>query len=171
MKHVRRIVELTTYSSLTKGVIYLTSASTAAAAESQPHSRQILDRALELLLRAAAPRGENPATALFKLRYVQSLGADGDGNGNGNGSSERETSRDGSRGGDGGGGAASSFSFPPPSPGLSFDDGCLDAVKAAWKLVMGDGVPEDQYMVFPDREGVGDDDGGDAAAGIDDVYD
>lgn len=66
-------------------------------------------------------------------------------------------------GDDGSGSGASLFSFPPPSLGLAFDDGCLDAVKAAWKLVVKDEGLGDEYMVFEDREGVGDD--------ADDVYD
>ncbi|RYP02881.1 hypothetical protein DL764_005537 [Monosporascus ibericus] len=115
-----------------QSVIYLATSATSDAP-------QILERALESLLRAAAPPGETPVT-LYKVQYVQSL-------------SRREATST-ARGG------ATLFSFPSPSLNLLFDDGCLDAVKAAWKVVTKDEVPEDEYMVFEDREGVdGDSDG------------
>ncbi|RYO98245.1 hypothetical protein DL766_007572 [Monosporascus sp. MC13-8B] len=115
-----------------QSVIYLTTSTVSDAP-------QILERALESLLRAAAAPGETPV-ALYKVQYVQSL-------------SGREVSST-ARGG------ATLFSFPSPSLGLSFDDGCLDAVKAAWKLVTKDEFPEDEYMAFQDREAVDDDDDG-----------
>lgn len=115
----------------------------------QSPSQQALECALSSLLRAATSPGEEAPIALFKLRYVQSSPTEGD----------RETAgstQDSSS-------EVPTFTFPPPSPSLAFDDGCLDAVKAAWKHVVKDEGLDDKYMIFEDREGVGD-------AG-DDVYD
>ncbi|RYP46886.1 hypothetical protein DL768_006983 [Monosporascus sp. mg162] len=112
-----------------QSVIYLTTSAVS-------DGPQILERALESLLRAAAPPGETPV-ALYKVQYVQSL----------SGREATSTVR----------GGATLFSFPSPSLSLSFDDGCLVAVKAAWKVVTKDEVLEDEYMVFQDREGVDDD--------------
>ena len=172
-----------------------------------PESAQrLLDRALASLLRAV-PAADSSAgaapTALYKLRYVQTL----HNNNNNNTSSTTPTD-------------AREFSFPASSASaspshplgvLAFDDTSLDAVRAAWELVtrktakkeedapkggdgegkkeggdgdqdggeassgkepQGDGdgdEEENEYMVFRDREGVGDDGNGDGYG--DDVYD
>ncbi|KAL2007570.1 hypothetical protein VTN00DRAFT_9008 [Thermoascus crustaceus] len=46
------------------------------------------------------------------------------------------------------------LSFPPPSLELAFDDGLIDAVKTAWKTVLGDEAHDEDFMKFEDREGV-----------------
>lgn len=113
------------------GVIYLT---TVAA----PLSVQRLEEALDALLAAATATGGSQPVCLYKLQYEQSL------------SSREPTST--TRGG------VTTFAFPSPSLDLAFDDSCLESVKDAWKVVVRDDTPEDAYMVFEDREGVGDDD-------------
>lgn len=52
------------------------------------------------------------------------------------------------------------FTFPSPSPTIAFEDSTLDSVRQAWAAVMGPEAEGDavEYMVFPDREGAGDDD-------------
>lgn len=47
--------------------------------------------------------------------------------------------------------------FPPSGLDLAFEDATLDMVKEAWKLIMGDGFSEDEFMKFEDREAVQDD--------------
>lgn len=52
------------------------------------------------------------------------------------------------------------FDFPTPSVSLTFDDATLAPVQQAWEQIVGP-PPEDedvQFMVFADREGVGDED-------------
>ncbi|OTA62764.1 rab protein geranylgeranyltransferase component A [Hypoxylon sp. EC38] len=114
-----------------QSVIYLT---TLAA----PQSVQRLESALDALLAAANPTDSPKLVCLYKLQYEQSL------------SDRKPTSTTH--------GSVSTFAFPSPSHNLAFDDGCLEAVKDAWKLVMGGEASEDEYMVFQDREGVGDED-------------
>jgi len=48
--------------------------------------------------------------------------------------------------------------FPAPSLDLVFDDGVLDAVKWAWLKIMGTEANPDEFLVFPDREGTGEED-------------
>ncbi|GAA5231340.1 hypothetical protein GCM10025794_31660 [Massilia kyonggiensis] len=48
--------------------------------------------------------------------------------------------------------SANILSFPPPSLDLAFDDGVIDTVKEAWKIIMGDQASDD-FMNFEDREG------------------
>ncbi|KAI1449128.1 GDP dissociation inhibitor-domain-containing protein [Annulohypoxylon stygium] len=112
-------------------VIYLSTVATEGSA-------QALEKALAQVLSAATPPDAQKPKCLYSLSYEQSL-------------SPRDPSRT-TRG------KTSTFAFPSPSLNLAFDDGCLDAVKDAWKLVVGDENSEDEYMVFEDREGVGDDD-------------
>ncbi|KAL7621559.1 Rab proteins geranylgeranyltransferase component A [Parahypoxylon ruwenzoriense] len=104
-----------------------------------PQSAQRLESALDALLAAATSLESTAApVCLYKLQYEQAV-------------STREplsTTR----------GNVSTFAFPSPPLNLAFDDGCLGAVRDAWKLVMGEGASEEDYMVFEDREGVGDDD-------------
>jgi hypothetical protein len=102
-------------------------------------SKQKLEQALDLLLIT----GEQAApVCLYKLYYEQTA-------------TERTPSAETI-------GSVPKFSFPSPSLGLAFNDANLDAVKEAWKLVMGKETPETEYMVFDDREG---------ADAEDDVYD
>ncbi|XXH02389.1 R8 protein [Hypoxylon texense] len=115
-----------------QSVIYLTT-------QAAPQAVQRLESALSDLL-AAVPLsdGQTAPACLYKLQYDQSLSA----------RVASVTER----------GSVSTFAFPSPSLSLAFDDGCLDTVRDAWKLVVGDDAPEDEYMVFQDREGVADDD-------------
>lgn len=96
----------------------------------------VLDAALTALLQAVTPTGD----VLYKLYYEQTTSA-------------REPLVTTRR-------SATVFEFPSPSLGLSFEDTSLDAVKEAWKLVMKDDVTDGSYMMFEDREGMGDDDDG-----------
>ncbi|KAL1970365.1 hypothetical protein VTN77DRAFT_5525 [Rasamsonia byssochlamydoides] len=41
--------------------------------------------------------------------------------------------------------------FPPPSLDIAFDDRMIDAVKAAWKAVMGEEARDEEFMTFEDR--------------------
>jgi Rab proteins geranylgeranyltransferase component A len=99
-----------------------------------PGASDILNRALTALLEAVAPS----ACALYKLSYEQA-------------SSDRQPIITPQH-------SATVFEFPSPSLGLSFDDTSLDTVKKAWKLIMKDESVDDAYMMFEDREGMGDDD-------------
>ncbi|KAI1079699.1 GDP dissociation inhibitor [Whalleya microplaca] len=120
-----------------QSVLYLTTLTT-------PQSIQRLETALDALLSAAAAAAD-PPTCLYKLQYEQTV-------------STREASTE-SRG------STATFAFPSPPLNLSFDDEILGAVEEAWKLVVKDDAAkegEEEYMVFSDREGVGDDE---------DVYD
>ncbi|OTB04680.1 hypothetical protein M426DRAFT_150344 [Hypoxylon sp. CI-4A] len=116
-----------------QSVIYLTTLAS-------HQSAKRLSSALDGLLSVATPPGGATPKALYQLRYDQTL-------------STREPSVTTS-------GSISTFAFPSPSLSLAFDDESLAAVKDAWKLVMGTDAPEDEYMIFQDREGVGDDDDG-----------
>lgn len=93
----------------------------------RPDSRERLDNALRSFLDASSS-GDAPR-CLYQLYYEQS----------------RPASQTGSR--------DAVFEFPAPSLSLAFDDGSLDAVKEAWRLVVGPDVPEADYMTFTDREG------------------
>ncbi|KAI3327267.1 GDP dissociation inhibitor [Xylariaceae sp. AK1471] len=107
-----------------------------------PQASHILDIALTALLQVVTPSTDS----LYKLYYEQTTSA----------RQYLVTSRR----------SAAVFEFPSPSLGLSFDDASLDDVKEAWKLVMKDEASDGTYMVFEDREGMGDDDDDD-----DDAFD
>jgi Rab proteins geranylgeranyltransferase component A len=47
--------------------------------------------------------------------------------------------------------------LPSPSMDLVFDDGILDSVKWAWQKIMGEEADSEQFLVFPEREGLEDD--------------
>lgn len=97
-------------------------------------SKALLERSLDSLL-AALSTDQTPK-CLYQLYYEQA-------------SSQSEPSIEGQV-----------FTFPPPSVSLAFDDSTLEPVHQAWKMAMG-AAAEDQeaeYMTFPDREGVGDND-------------
>lgn len=115
------------------GVIYLTT-------QAASQAVQRLESALSNLLAAVTAEGQTTPICLYKLQYDQSLSA-----------REASTTAHGS---------VSTFAFPSPSLNLAFDDRCLDTVRDAWKLVIGEDASEDEYMVFQDREGVADDDDG-----------
>lgn len=50
--------------------------------------------------------------------------------------------------------------FPTPPVSLTFDDATLEPVEQVWGKIIGEQIEDEniQYMVFADREGVGDDD-------------
>jgi len=48
--------------------------------------------------------------------------------------------------------------LPPPSMDLVFDDGVLDSVRWAWQKIMGEEANPDEFLVFPEREGLEEDD-------------
>jgi Rab proteins geranylgeranyltransferase component A len=90
---------------------------------------------LDSLLAVIAEEGNAPK-CLFHLYYEQAYGGPGT-TANGN-----------------------IFTFPSLLSGLAFNDGVLDPVRQAWIAATG-ASPEDAetgYMVFEDREGVGNDD-------------
>lgn len=99
-----------------------------------PESQTILERCLTTLLTALDT--EQTPRCLYQMYYEQSSAA-----------SELQV-------------AGQILNLPPPSLALTFDDSTLEPVHQAWKVVMGataeDADPE--YMIFPDREGVSDDD-------------
>ncbi|KAI9838996.1 MAG: hypothetical protein M1819_004204 [Sarea resinae] len=49
------------------------------------------------------------------------------------------------------------YLFSPPSLDLAFDDRILDAVKQVWKNIIGEEVDESSFMVFEERNGMGED--------------
>ncbi|KAK5636159.1 hypothetical protein RRF57_011871 [Xylaria bambusicola] len=106
--------------------------------QTTPQSSHLLDTALAALLQATTA----PADVLYKLYYEQATS-----------SRQPLTTPQGS---------ATVFEFPSPPLSLAFDDGSLDAVQEAWKLIMKGEVIDDAFMQFEDREGMSDDD---------DVYD
>ncbi|KAH9888599.1 GDP dissociation inhibitor-domain-containing protein [Xylariomycetidae sp. FL2044] len=119
-------------------VIYLTIQAT-------PQSSQRLENALDALLAVVSADGEHRPVCLYKLQYEQVC----------NGSGLSTVLR----------GSCPIVTFPSPSLGLSFEDGYLDTVKEAWKVVVGaagegegEGEVLGSFMVFDDREGAGDDD-------------
>ncbi|TRX94033.1 hypothetical protein FHL15_005111 [Xylaria flabelliformis] len=115
-----------------QSVIYMTMKAT-------PQSSEALDGALECVLQVLESVPDEPeADVLYKLYYEQ-------------GTSAREPVVKSQ-------GSATMFEFPSPSVGLAFDDTSLDAVKEAWKIIMNNEVPDDEFMKFEDREGMGDDD-------------
>ncbi|KAI1778983.1 GDP dissociation inhibitor-domain-containing protein [Hypoxylon cercidicola] len=115
-----------------QSAIYLTT-------QAAPKAVERLESALRNLLTAATPADSSTTpVCLYKLQYEQSLSA-------------RESSTTTRNG-------VSTLAFPSPSLSLAFDDGCLNAVRDAWKLVAGEDASEDEYMVFQDREGIADDD-------------
>jgi Rab proteins geranylgeranyltransferase component A len=48
--------------------------------------------------------------------------------------------------------------FPSPPLDLAFNDTLLEPVRQIWLQLAGQQDPESDYMIFEDREGVGDDD-------------
>lgn len=108
----------------------------------------------------------SPPLSLYKLRYEQGEGTAGKDKADG-----AKQSRDTANA------TPALFTFPAPSLSLAFDDAQLGAVREAWELVAGPGErgeqvaagqPEEgeareageevEYMVFQDREGVGEED-------------
>ncbi|KAM0816622.1 putative Rab proteins geranylgeranyltransferase [Seiridium cardinale] len=96
-----------------------------------PGSKERLEKALKLLL--AQPGESETPISLYQLYYEQTV-------------SPRTTSTEMI-------GSVPKFSFPSLPLGLALADTDLDAVLEAWKVAMGDGTREDEYMIFEDREG------------------
>jgi hypothetical protein len=48
--------------------------------------------------------------------------------------------------------------FPSSSLDIAFDDSMLDRVKEAWQKIMGEETNPQDFLMFPDREGIADDD-------------
>lgn len=124
------IIYFTTLTNALLGVIY--------GSISLPGSRgqSLLESAVQKLLKSVNSLNEE-AKALWSLRYTQ-LGRVSD---------------------DVEAGQATAceiqpnvFCFPPPSLDLAFDDGTIDLVKQAWRMIMGDEASEDEFMKFEDRE-------------------
>ncbi|KAI9750150.1 MAG: hypothetical protein M4579_006591 [Chaenotheca gracillima] len=113
-------------------------------------SHETLDRAVRTLLEAVEE--EEPRQVLYTLNYTQS------------GSLPRAESEDSSVFPQSPAAGQSDDSrilvFPPPSLDLAFDDSIIGLVETAWRrIIFGpDSVPEDEFMVFEDRENFGTDD-------------
>jgi len=90
-----------------------------------------LHKALQSFLEAVT--GEQIPQCLFKLHYEQGRGS-------------VASRADGSI-----------FTFPNVAPSLAFDDATLDPIKVAWEIAMGEEATTLEYLVFPDREAVFDD--------------
>ena len=56
------------------------------------------------------------------------------------------------------GGPDNTIVFPAPSSDLVFDESILERVKAAWQKIMGPDFRSEDFLVFEDRNPVGDDD-------------
>jgi Rab proteins geranylgeranyltransferase component A len=97
-------------------------------------SKQLLEQALAEILIATVPA--SPPQALYQLYYEQAQG-----------SVKTHVS-------------GRTFELPAPSVAMSFHDDTLERVREASTFVMRDrdAALDEVYMVFPDREGVGDDD-------------
>ncbi|KAI5921149.1 rab proteins geranylgeranyltransferase component A [Camillea tinctor] len=117
-----------------QSVVYLTTLTT-------PQAEQRLSAALNTLLNTV-PSVDKTPTCLYKLQYEQTV-------------TPREALTS-ARGG------APVFELPSPNLSLSFNDDPLDIVKAAWKLIMKNDASFEEaeagYMIFQDREGMGDHD-------------
>ncbi|KAK8110005.1 hypothetical protein PG999_008142 [Apiospora kogelbergensis] len=106
-------------------VIYLTTLSTV-------NSKHELEQALSMLVNAVEG-DESASPCLYQLYYEKAFG-------------DKASTTENL-------GATPNLSFPPLSATLAFEDSDLEAVKAAWGLVLGDEADEETYLVFEDREG------------------
>lgn len=112
------------------GIIYLSTIHTG-------QSKHLLEKTVTALLTASAPEDGPLPQCLYQVYYEQqhsdgnTLAAEG-----------------------------RILDLPPPSVMLTFDDATLGPVQEAWRRIMGEAAEGDdvQYMVFTDREGVGDED-------------
>lgn len=95
----------------------------------------LLEAAVSKLLQTFAGSGDEPAV-LWTLRYTQ-LGLSCEKDSDASICSSARSDR--------------IVYFPPPSLDLAFDDRMIDAVKAAWKTVMGDEARDEDFMTFEDR--------------------
>jgi hypothetical protein len=106
------------------GTIYLTSMASTA-------SKARLEKALDLLLSSSSD--QVTPISLYHLYYEQAVTAR---------ALKREMA-----------GPVPISSFPSLSLGLALCDEDLAAVMEAWKIVLGNGTQENEYMIFEDREG------------------
>lgn len=102
-----------------------------------PESRSLLDRAVNLVLAALVAEDGRVPQSLYQLSYEQRSGVDNTVTGEGR-----------------------IHSFPIPPVSLTFDDEILEPVQQIWQKVMPEAAENEtvEYMVFADREGVGDED-------------
>lgn len=97
----------------------------------------LLDAAVRKLLQSFAD-GSHPPAVLWSLRYTQ-VGVASEDAGT---TATVMTSP-----------ASDKLLFlPPASLDLAFDDGMIDAVKTAWKAILGDEARDDDFMTFDDRD-------------------
>lgn len=105
-----------------------------------PESGALLQETITSLLSALAPEDGAPPKCLYQLSYEQKTSS----------AAATKLAVDGQI-----------LEFPTPPLSLTFDDDALDPVQEAWRRVVGEAVAAEndvQYMVFADREGVGDED-------------
>lgn len=117
------------------GVLYLNTIYTA-------ESKALLEKTIDLLLAALMPEdgaSAPPPRCLYQLYYEQTAPIN-----------PKVTEENDHR----------TLTFAPTPNSLTFDDEILDSVQQVWQKVMGEAAEDEdvQYMVFTDREGVGDDD-------------
>ncbi len=97
---------------------------------------------------AAAEASASPIQCLYTMYYEQPRNGSGDDGSNSsamaNGELLSASASDG---------PAAVLRFPPLPVDLTSQDAQLEAVRAAWRRVMGGEADEDAYMVFEDREG------------------
>lgn len=100
-------------------------------------SRSLLDCAVTSVLAALATEDGRVPQTLYKLSYEQRSGVDNAVNSEGR-----------------------IHSFPTPPVSLTFEDEILEPVQQVWQKVMPEAAEDEniQYMIFADREGVGDED-------------
>lgn len=100
-----------------------------------PQGQSLLESAVNRLLQSTA---DPTAKVLWSLRYTQ-LGRYNAGVG-----AAQDIESDYSK---------NIICLPPPSLDVAFDDTMIGVVKAAWKVVMGGNVADEEFMKFEDREG------------------
>lgn len=105
--------------------------------------QSLIEEALNKLLRAFTDADGTPAV-LWSLRYTQLGLPCGTGYSEGNPFTSPISDR--------------IICFQPSSLDIAFDDGMIDAVKAAWKRLSGDDTRDEEFMNFEDRAGVFSDD-------------
>jgi Rab proteins geranylgeranyltransferase component A len=113
-----------------KGVIYGTTSLSGSEGQS------LLEAAVSKLLDVFADEDGNP-TVLWSLRFTQlGLACEDDSQ---RGTVYRSPISD------------RIICFPPPSLDISFEDGIIDDVKAAWRILMGGGISDSEFMNFDNR--------------------
>lgn len=112
------------------GVLYLSTIHT-------PESSALLDHTVTSVLAALASEQGHVPLSLYQLYYEQRSTANKTVTGEGR-----------------------IRNFPAPPVSLTFDDDLLEPVQQVWQKVIPEAAEDDniQYMIFADREGVGDED-------------